>query len=239
MYIKNYETKASTFGAIFPNNNFKSFSNGVKFKSISKHIILLLLDLFSTGIFEATTTSSGTLEENPRFMLEALCLLIWPPRACPMPNSRPQMGHWCAFGLFFVAIKLLPFLVSLCWSWSIDVLGLLWLALWPPRAWNDGNFRLQVLHSNTSFGDEQFLNLVSMPHESSMRNFSMSKPFIPNPTSSSLILFMAKQKQRTSWSNVSNQKQSVVFDMEEGFSCVVFIGVWCELGNDVLPSNPR
>ena len=31
--------------------------------------------------------------------------------------------------------------------------GFLWLARWPPRAWNDGNCRLQVLHSKTRVGD--------------------------------------------------------------------------------------
>ncbi|WRX24966.1 hypothetical protein QQP08_017453 [Theobroma cacao] len=82
-----YQMQRSTLGALVPNSTCKSFSNGVKFKS--KHgIRLVLFDLFNTGTVE--TTGNG---EKLLSFTAALCLLIWPPRACPMENSWPQMEH--------------------------------------------------------------------------------------------------------------------------------------------------
>ena len=166
----------SIWGAFFPNNNFKSFSKGVKFKSNSKHKTLLLFDLLSTGTFE-----SIVVVVNASFII-ALCRLIWPPKACPIANSRPHIEHSCILGLLFP--KFWDFFQSFCSS--PDNFGLLWLARWPPKAWNDGNWRLQVLHSKTS-AREIFLGLVSKPWESSIRQFAKSKLSIPP---SSLILFI-------------------------------------------------
>ena len=67
--IKN-QAKAPAFGAIFPNNNFKSFSSGVRFKS--KHVTtLVLFDLFKTGICVITCF----IEEKSSWMV-VLCLLM-------------------------------------------------------------------------------------------------------------------------------------------------------------------
>lgn len=123
-----------TVGALFPNNNFKSFSNGVRFRSNSKLITLLLLfERFRSGAFTITE------EENASFMLP-LCFLMCPPRAWPKENSIPQMEHSCVLGFR-------PRLRSLASSPSN--LGFLWLARWPPSAWNDENLRLHVLHWNS------------------------------------------------------------------------------------------
>lgn len=147
MKLKNQIIKRrSTSGAFFPNNNFKSFSKGVKFKS--KHITLLLLDLFSTA---GTFKSFRVMGENP-WLIVALCRLMCPPKACPIPNSRPQIEHSCIFGLS--PAELWSLVRSLCSS-SVN-LGLLWLARWPPSAWNDENWRLQVLHSKTGTPREVF-----------------------------------------------------------------------------------
>ncbi|TYI65758.1 hypothetical protein E1A91_D09G179100v1 [Gossypium mustelinum] len=76
----------STLGALLPNRTCKSFSKGVKFKS-KQTTLRLLFDLFNTG----TVGTSGK-GEKVSFMA-ARCLLIWPPRACPVENSWPQMEH--------------------------------------------------------------------------------------------------------------------------------------------------
>ncbi|KAL4283592.1 hypothetical protein GQ457_16G022970 [Hibiscus cannabinus] len=76
----------STLGALFPNKALKSFSNGVKFKS-KQTTLGLLFDLFNTGTVE---TSGNTAK--PSFMVTR-CLLMWPPKACPMENTWPQMEH--------------------------------------------------------------------------------------------------------------------------------------------------
>lgn len=143
----------STWGAFFPNNNFKSFSRGVKFKS--KHITRLLFDLFRTGTFATT----WFIEENPS-LVAALCLLMWPPSACPRENSWPQMEHSCILGLFPKLRVLASDLSS-----SPSSFGLLWLALWPPRAWNDENLRLQVLHSNSTGAKLFCRGLISWARE--------------------------------------------------------------------------
>ena len=173
--IKN-QTKESTFGAMFPNNNFKSFCSGVRFKS--KHITLLLLDLFRTGTFATTSF----IEENPSLFMASLCLLMCPPSACPCENFLPQMEHSCILGLF-------PKLRALACSLSSfpSTFGFLWLAVWPPSAWNEENLRLQVLHSNST-GWKCSWGLLSLGYwESSIRQLAKSMLSIP----SSLCLFMA------------------------------------------------
>jgi len=123
-----------TVGALFPNSNFKSFSNGVRLRSNSKHItLLLLLERFRIGALGITE------EESPSFMLP-LCFLMCPPRAWPKENSCPQIEHSCALGFR-------PRLRS--FASSPSSLGFLWLARWPPSAWNDENLRLHVLHWNS------------------------------------------------------------------------------------------
>jgi len=118
-----------TVGALFPNSNFKSFSNGVRFRSNSKHITLLLLfERFRSG-------ASAITEENPSFTA-SLCFLMCPPRAWPNENPRPQMEHSWVLGFR-------------SWLRSPSNLGFLWLARWPPSAWNDENLRLHVLHWNS------------------------------------------------------------------------------------------
>jgi len=119
---KQSDYRAPTFSAIFPNNNLKSFSNGVRFKSM--HIPLLLFDLFKTG------TCSTWLTEEKLWFMEALCLLMWPPSACPNENSCPQMVHSCILGLVIPKLRDIAFGLSSSPS-SFD---LLWLALCPPNA---------------------------------------------------------------------------------------------------------
>lgn len=75
------------------------------------------------------------------------CRLMWPPSACPMANSSPQIGHSCILGLFVPS--------------SPANLGFLWLARCPPSAWKDENCLLQVLHSNTRPCSER-LRIVSL-----------------------------------------------------------------------------
>lgn len=134
--------KKLTAGTTLPNTNL--FSEGVKFKS--KHKTLLLFDFFTIGAIGGDSDNSG---DGSRFwpaVVDAdLCRLMWPPSACPIGNSRPQMVHSCVFGFGGDAS-------SWCRSSPAAVnLGFLWLARWPPSAWNDGNCLLHVLHSNTRF----------------------------------------------------------------------------------------
>lgn len=168
------QTKESTLGALSPNNNFKSFCRGVKFKS--KQITLLLFDLFRIGTF----TTTWFIEENPSFRATR-CLFMCPPSAWPRENSWPQMEHSCFLGLF-------PFSSSFT-----SCLGVLWLALWPPRAWNEENLRLQVLHSNST-GPKSFWGLISLGWESSIKQFAKS-------TLSSLTLFIATTHVELVWNN--------------------------------------
>lgn len=60
----------STLGAIFPNKTSKSFSNGVKFKSNPK-TLLLLFDLLNTGGDCETITAEFKLS-----FMAILCLLM-------------------------------------------------------------------------------------------------------------------------------------------------------------------
>lgn len=107
-----------------PSTNSESFSEGGKFKSKQKG--LPPFNFFTAGT---------SLQPSITF----LCLLIWPPNACPIANSRPHIEHSCTLGLAFCA--------RFCSSSTVR--GLLWLARCPPSAWNEGNRRWQVLHSNT------------------------------------------------------------------------------------------
>lgn len=214
-----YETKASTLGAILPNNNLKSFSKGVRFKSI--HKTFTPFDFFSTtGALETT----GTTEENPVSMA-ALCRLIWPPKAWPIANSNPHMEHSCIFGL--PTELRLPKLVSLLGS-SLTNLGFLWLARWPPSAWNDVNLRLQVLHSNTSAGAdaECFVGLVWRPWESIIRHWAMSK--LCMPPSSSLVLFMNTLKGTLEIDN--GKRMQSVYAVKRSLQYSFYKGLnWCAL----------
>lgn len=102
----------------------RSFSYGPKFESKHKRSLSAPLDV--------GTAWSWVIK--PSFKEADLCFLMCPPRACPIPNSSPQMGHWC----FFCAIEHERFEAM---SFSF-----LWLARWPPSAWNEWNFLLRVLH---------------------------------------------------------------------------------------------
>lgn len=130
--------------AIFSINILRSFSKGVKFKSRGI-TLLILFDLSRTGTMEATekTVLLSSLIISVRWRL------IWPPSVWPIENSWSHSWHSCIFGLT-ARFKAKPT------SWTSFVvvsasLILLWLALCPPRAWNEGNWRLHVLHWKTSF----------------------------------------------------------------------------------------
>lgn len=131
-----------------------SFSDGVKFKSKHKSNLLCLWTW-------------------------VLCFLMWPPRACPIPNWIPQMGHGCV---------LLSF-KGICEEESKS-LGLLWLALCPPRAWKEGNTLLQVLHLkplSLRLAWEE-VELVTPTLDSNIKHLVIFKPSNSPP---SLGLFMA------------------------------------------------
>ena len=130
------------------------FSNGVKFKSKQK------FNLSQWSFFDFLK------------MEKLLCFLMCPPRACPIENSSPQIGHGCIFGFMFGNLYMSTF-------------GLLWLALWPPKAWKEENSLLHVLHLKPhSFN--VLGSLVSPTLDSSIKQF--------NSLLSSLPLFMSKQK---------------------------------------------
>lgn len=101
-----------------------------------------------------------------------LCLLMCPPKACPDENSAPHMEHSWTLDLAVIVLLLLLYKTvdnckvrvvlvgtqksswlllllwtSPCFSSAPGLENLLWLARWPPRAWNEGKHRLQVLHS--------------------------------------------------------------------------------------------
>lgn len=104
-----------------------------------------------------------------------LCRRMWPPRACPIANSTPQMEHRCTLRL----------------DVERSTLGRLWLVRWPPRAWNVGNWRLHVLHSNTPSAALTFLRTVAglSPQESDS-NSNSSAPAACCSSSSSLERFI-------------------------------------------------
>lgn len=161
----------------------KPFSEGVKFKS--KHITLLLFDLFTTGtarwISESMDKDSSGQTRFSFKAATALCRLMWPPSACPIANSSPHIEHSWVLGL---GGEICNFVFSFT-SPSVN-LGFLWLALWPPRAWKDGNWRLHVLHSKTRIS-ESTADWKSPPRERSMRQFAMVFRVSNSP---SLPLFM-------------------------------------------------
>ena len=105
----------------------------------------------------------------------ALCRLIWPPKAWPDENSAPHIEHsWTLLDftlglhrtLLFtscnesVVLVLMLFRFPFYSSWAIRTVvntflsswsrlpgfGFLWLALCPPSAWNEGKCLSQVLH---------------------------------------------------------------------------------------------
>ncbi|KAI6685673.1 hypothetical protein NL676_031586 [Syzygium grande] len=77
-------------GATFPKCKVKSSSVSDEFKS--KHMTLLLFDFFNTGTgFVAAATTK-------LLAMVALCLLMWPPRAWPIGNSRLHIEHSWVFG---------------------------------------------------------------------------------------------------------------------------------------------
>lgn len=116
-----------------------SSSNGVKFKSKRK------FNFWSPSFddsFKMDNEEEG-LPHNKPSLIAVLCFLMCPPKACPIANSSPQIGHGCILGCCFM--------VGFGNSWwherSVTMsFGFLWLALWPPRAWKEENLLLQVLH---------------------------------------------------------------------------------------------
>lgn len=137
--------------------------------SKSKHVTLVLLDLFRTGNFAITWSMEG-MGTKPSLLIP-LCFLMCPPRACPRENSWPQMEHSCILGLLH-KLRLFP----CSFSSSPSTFCLLWLALCPPSAWKDENLRLHVLHSNSR--DPKPFScalLLSSGQEKSIRHFAKSK----------------------------------------------------------------
>jgi len=201
--------------------------------SKSKHITLVLFDLFRTGIFAITWSIEGIIG-NPS-LRAALCFLMWPPRAWPRENSSPQMEHSCIFGLFH---KLRVLACSL--SSSPSSFCLLWLALCPPSAWKEENLRLHVLHSNST-APKPFCCalLLSIGQENSTRHFAKSKLsdpslslclFIPNM----LLLYpngLAPKRIRKS-SRCCVSRKNVLYEKYETrweilkHACLVFIEGW-------------
>lgn len=191
--------------------NPKSFSNGVRFRS--RHKTLRLVVFFTTGTCEEG--EEGEEEEGSKETCRlssrlkgawlCLCLLMWPPRACPIANSRPQMEHSCVLGLVGEPCgdceesRLDP-------SPPIINLGFLWLARWPPSAWNDGNCRLQVLHSKTRLGELEKTS-ISAPRESSIKQFAMV--LMLSSSLPVMLLFMVR---------VNSKKET--FDKNKGRFCL-------------------
>jgi hypothetical protein len=172
-HVRSKRNNQLYIGAAFPSlNNSISFSLGVKFKS--KHKTLLLLDFFTTGT-TCLWSELGGLKGSASWFWSfkaALCLLIWPPKACPIANSSPQIEHSCVLGFAGDWDSKLP-------SPPIN-LGFLWLARWPPKAWNDGNFLLHVLHSKTRLGElllmawsKEGKEYDSLPLDRNTRQFAM------------------------------------------------------------------
>lgn len=89
------------------------------------------------GFFVSGTRPPPALSSSARWRR------MWPPRAWPMANSVPQMAHSWVLGWAGDAER------SACRASTAADWARLWLARCPPSAWNDGNCRLQVLHSKT------------------------------------------------------------------------------------------
>lgn len=174
--------------------NSKSFSKGVKFRSRYKAFRLLLLFTTSCEEVKLRLGLGASMCIFPvRFKVlwfsfkAVLCLLMWPPKAWPIANSRPQTEH--SWDLGFVGE---PCDCESRFPWSPINLGFLWLARWPPSAWNDWNCRLHVLHSKTRLGDVLVKASISpAPWESRIKQFAMDT--LSNSLCVMLLLFMAKQ----------------------------------------------
>ncbi|WVZ68262.1 hypothetical protein U9M48_017221 [Paspalum notatum var. saurae] len=130
------------------------FSDGVRLRS--RQIPPATSHAFSRACGGRATLLDGA---SASASASARCRRMCPPSAWPMANSSPQTGHSCTLGLAGCAgvgvgssVGWRPRQRSAaavcCWCWS-SCLGRLWLARWPPSAWNVGNCRLHVLHSNT------------------------------------------------------------------------------------------
>lgn len=139
-----------------------------------------------SGVFGVNAEASAGLVSKAR------CRLMWPPSACPDEYSAPQIRHSWSLGSCFPLLLVLShdfFLVFIKWRGRapssseaetgddgdkffllmdpVDVggaiLGFLWLALCPPRAWNEGKTLSQVLHWYTDspvFRNLLLLNLL-------------------------------------------------------------------------------
>ena len=136
---------------VLPNSNSVLTKLSTEVKSKSKHATLFpLLDFFKvvtvvvSGMKECVT---NTLEAFSR-SFSFLCFLMWPPRACPIGNSKPQIGQVWAV----VVVVVLGFFFG---DPGSDLSSLLvsfeWLARWPPKAWNESKSLSQVLHRKTRF----------------------------------------------------------------------------------------
>lgn len=206
----------------------KSFSKGVKFRSRHKARRLLIVDkpceeaklrgLVAEPCEEAKLRGlvaepceevklRGPCMFSVRFkgtwlsFKAVLCLLMWPPKAWPIANSRPQTEHSCVLGL---GGEPCDWESRLPCSPPIN-LGFLWLARWPPSAWNDENCRLQVLHSKTRLGELEKAS-ISLPRESSIKQFATVTLW-----SNSLSLFIMAQKTKTKTQTGFFEKSSYVW----------------------------
>lgn len=192
---------------LFPScRNLLSFSDGVKFRS--KHKILPPPFVFLTrGGWDRGGCGGDKLLlgwlvsrawSSVNNVVVALCLLICPPSAWPIANSNPQILHSCVFGFDGDPCDEDP---SEFPPSAPTIRGFLWLARWPPSAWNDENWRLHVLHSKTRFGDEWWdekdsksavvvvvVVVVLLLRESNIRQFAMDM------FSSSLSLFIMENE---------------------------------------------
>ena len=156
-------------------HNLRSFSSGNKFKSKLK--TLLLFDFFMIG----TACTTRSLLTNKSSLMAALCLLICPPSACPIENSSPHMEHSCVFGFTGE--------LGMLWNRSpaINLGFFLWLALCPPRAWNDGNCRLHVLHTKARERELFLVESIWPTLDSNIKQLAMSMVW---NSPASLALFM-------------------------------------------------
>lgn len=173
----------------------KLFSKGVKFRSRDKTFGLFVFFIASTW---EEVRGRGVLIwfwvrlKGAWFSVKvALCRLMWPPKACPMENSRPQIEHSWVLGLAGEPCDCPSRLPSPAIN-----LGFLWLARWPPSAWNDGNWRLHVLHSKTRLGEVEKKS-ISAPRESSIKQFAMV--LMLSSSASIMLLFISEQR---TWQNL-------------------------------------
>lgn len=97
---------------------------------------------------------------------------MWPPKACPMPNTMPHTVHSWTVGFDGAAV--------LCARWP--TLNRLWVVQWPPSAWNEEKLRLHVLHSNV----RPILAFATL-HESRTRRFATELLSRISPLSSAAL----------------------------------------------------